>query len=108
MGNSDRQSSILSLSVDELKAWMQAGKAIEIIDVRQPEEHAQGHLDGQLIPLDQLGPALVHLNPASCYVVYCQVGGRSYQAASLMVAAGFSHVYNLEGGYLAWRAAEIA
>lgn len=69
-----------------------------VLDVRTPEEHAQGHLEGSVL-LDLNGgdfqEALPTLDPEAEYVVYCRSGNRSGQAISLMEQAGFENLTNL-------------
>lgn len=69
-----------------------------IIDVRTPEEHAQGHLEGaQLLDLSggQLAATLPSLDPDAEYLVYCRSGNRSAQAVQMMKDAGFTDVTDL-------------
>lgn len=76
----------------------------QLIDVREPDEVAAGSLPGALnIPLGDLGSRLGELDPSIRTVVLCRSGGRSAQAASLLVEAGFADVVNLDGGLLAAR-----
>ncbi len=69
-----------------------------IIDVRSPEEFAQGHLEGaELIDFNagDLEAALTELDPDAEYVVYCRSGNRSSQAVAMMEDAGFTNVTDL-------------
>ena len=69
-----------------------------IIDVRSPEEFAQGHLEGaELIDFNagDLEAALTELDPDAEYVVYCRSGNRSSQAVAMMEDAGFTNVSDL-------------
>ena len=69
-----------------------------IIDVRSPEEFAQGHLEGaELIDFNagDLEVALTELDPDAEYVVYCRSGNRSSQAVAMMEDAGFTNVSDL-------------
>ncbi|WP_205618400.1 rhodanese-like domain-containing protein [Schaalia suimastitidis] len=71
-----------------------------IIDVRTPEEYAQGHLEGA-INIDLSSPSfadtIAQLDTAGSYVVYCRSGNRSGQALTLMTNAGFVDVTNAGG-----------
>ncbi len=79
---------------------------LQLIDVRQPGETAGGVIDGaMLIPLTRLNEQLSALDASKPTIVYCAAGFRSSIAASRMVAAGFSDVSDLLGGYGAWEAA---
>jgi phage shock protein E len=69
-----------------------------VIDVRTPEEFADGHLDGAVnlsVEDGSLQQALGDLDPNASYVVYCRSGRRSAIAAEQMVAAGFTSVEDL-------------
>lgn len=68
-----------------------------LLDVRSPGEFASGHLDGALnIPVDVLPGRLAELGEKDvAIVVYCQSGGRSARASSILTTAGFHTVADL-------------
>lgn len=69
-----------------------------IIDVRTPEEYAEGHLEGAVnidIQAEDFKEQIAALDPAGNYAVYCRSGNRSGQAVSFMESAGFTSVQNL-------------
>jgi phage shock protein E len=71
-----------------------------IIDVRTPDEFAEGHLDGAVnlkVEDGTLAAALADLDPTANYIVYCRSGRRSALAAEQMAAAGFADVTDLGG-----------
>lgn len=74
---------------------------VTVIDVRTPEEHAAGHLDGTLL-LDIQAPGfderLDDLDRDGAYLVYCRTGNRSATAVATMADLGFTEVYDA-GGY---------
>jgi len=75
----------------------------QLVDVRQPEEVADGSLPGAInIPLGDLPDRLGELDPARRVVVLCRSGGRSTNACQVLTAAGFGDVVNLAGGMLAY------
>lgn len=76
------------------------------LDVRTYDEVKQFRIDKRHIPLDELLGRLDELDRTVPIIVYCRVGQRSYVAGQLLLAAGFSKVYNLQGGVLAWQAEE--
>jgi rhodanese-related sulfurtransferase len=81
--------------------------AVTVIDVRTPEEFAEGHIEGaQLIDFNAEGFAdkIDKLDRAKAYFVYCRSGNRSGQATALMKEMGFARVYDLDGGVVAWSA----
>lgn len=76
---------------------------VVIIDVREPEEFAAGHIPGaELIPLGTLANALGDLDKEQTYLLVCRSGNRSGQAAKLMIENGFTQVKNLRGGMNSW------
>lgn len=81
--------------------------AVRILDVREVSEFndALGHIAGaELMPLATVPLKLTELDRAAPTLVVCRSGGRSGRGASLLAAAGFTNVYNLSGGMLAWNA----
>ncbi len=99
------------LSVQQLrtgltKAPALAQKGFLLVDVRSPEEHAEGFIPGTDFNIDfreiktrhrELGAQLTdHI------VVYCQSGHRSNIAAETLADLGYTHVYNVSGSMNAW------
>jgi molybdopterin/thiamine biosynthesis adenylyltransferase/rhodanese-related sulfurtransferase len=77
-----------------------------LVDVREPAEHEAGSIPGsRTVPLSLLrsGGGLADLPEGVPLVLYCSVGVRSAEAASILRAAGRRDVRHLEGGYVAWR-----
>lgn len=92
------------LDVKAFKAKI-AEPGVVLLDVRTPEETAQGKIEGCTeLDFEAVGfeAKLDGLDKNKTYLVYCRSGNRSGQASTLMVEKGFKHVYNLKGGYLAW------
>ncbi|MCB9450078.1 MAG: rhodanese-like domain-containing protein [Anaerolineaceae bacterium] len=76
-----------------------------LIDVRTPEEFASGHIHGAInIPVEVIGSRLSEVPQGEPIVLYCRSGNRSAQAASILVSAGYTGVYDL-GGIIDWQAA---
>lgn len=81
-----------------------------IIDVRTPEEYAQGHLPGAInldVNAPDFGQQIAALDPESTYAVYCRSANRSRTALEMMQAAGLTRVVGLEGGIGALEPAEL-
>ncbi len=79
------------------------GPASQLVDVREPDEVAEGTLPDSLnIPVGDLPARVAELDPAAPVVLFCRSGGRSAQAAEFLVASGFTDVTNLDGGMLAF------
>ena len=87
----------------ELKARLDAGESVTLVDVRRPLEWQIVHLDGSLlIPLDELAQRLGELNPDDELVVLCRAGIRSARAVALLRERGFGHTRHLIGGLMSW------
>lgn len=85
--------------------------AVQIVDVREPEEFAGplGRIPGaMLVPLGTLGAGARELSKDRPVVTVCRSGARSAQATVLLQKAGFQKVANLAGGMLRWRAQRCA
>ncbi len=81
-----------------------------VLDVREENEYKQGHLANAVhIPLGQLGKRLHELEKFrdQTLVAYCRTGNRSNSAASLLRKQGFTSVFNLAGGIVAWQNANL-
>lgn len=87
-----------------------AGGDVAVLDVRTPEEFAEGHVAGATL-IDFYAPdfaeRIAALDRDATYVVYCRSGNRSSQATALMAERGFPAVSDVEGGVLAWEAAGL-
>ncbi|WP_374601329.1 rhodanese-like domain-containing protein [Arenimonas sp.] len=74
-----------------------------LLDVRTPEEFAQGHLPGAvLIPHDQLAERLDEINRDRWVLVYCRSGKRATTAQEILEEAGIE-VRQVEGSWLRWQ-----
>ena len=75
-----------------------------IIDVRTNKEYGQGHIPGAVhVPLADVGTKVKKLKKDKEIVVYCQSGSRSIWAIKRLIGMGYTHLYNLKGGYSAWK-----
>jgi rhodanese-related sulfurtransferase len=95
------------ISVLELKQWKEEGKEFQLIDVREPFEYEMSNLEGENIPLAGVLIEADKISKNIPVVMQCRSGARS--AAALMQLEqnlGYTNLYNLKGGILAW-AAEI-
>jgi len=91
-----------NITAKELKAMLDAGEKVVLIDVRTPEEHREAHIPGSvLMPLDTL-QGVTSLPEGGKLVVYCRSGKRSLKAIEILSAKGFGELTNLEGGINAW------
>jgi adenylyltransferase/sulfurtransferase len=91
------------IDVTELKSWMDEGRPVTVLDVRNPEEYAIGRIQGSvLIPLHELKDRLGELNPADMIVAHCHHGMRSARAIQFLREMGFDRTRNLAGGIDSW------
>ncbi len=91
-----------TMTVEELKARIDAGNSPFLLDVREPYEAQLASIGGTLIPLGTLSGRLSELNKEQEIVVYCHHGIRSAHAVGLLRRAGFTNVKNLSGGIDEW------
>ena len=92
------------ITATELKRRMDAGEDIQLIDVRQPDEHEFAKIKGaKLIPLGDVVRKMDEIDPTRETVVHCKMGGRSAKAIEALQRAGFKgNLTNLKGGITAW------
>ena len=108
--NGQTQTSKTNLSATEFADKMKELPTAPILDVRTPNEFSKGHLvnalnydwngnefEKQIAPLDKSKPVFD----------YCLSGGRSSSAASKMRSDGFTQVYEMDGGIMKWRGANL-
>ena len=110
---------IKEISVDELDEMIEDHQDILLVDVRESEEFAKGHIPGAiLVPRGTLegaaDPAYKHRVERLCaarertVVLYCDTGSRSALATDTLQEMGFERVYNLAGGIEMWDAEGFA
>lgn len=76
-----------------------------ILDVRTPEEFAEGHIEGAVMIdfyRDDFADQLAELDPDVPYLLYCRSGNRSGQTAVLLEDLGFTDVADVDGGVVGW------
>jgi molybdopterin/thiamine biosynthesis adenylyltransferase/rhodanese-related sulfurtransferase len=95
---------ISQVSVEALKARMDAGSAPFVLDVREPHEYAIVNIGATLIPVGSLPERVGEIPVAKDaeIFVHCKTGGRSQKASLALKAAGFTNVSNVAGGITAW------
>jgi monothiol glutaredoxin len=93
---------IRQLSAPELKALIESGAPIELVDVRTHEEQAFARIDGARLLDQAYHDALLRLDRTTPIVFQCHHGIRSQQAAEYFRREGFCNLYNLQGGIEAW------
>jgi rhodanese-related sulfurtransferase len=95
-----------SISVEELKARIDAGETLHLLDVREPFEHEAFNIGGVLLPLGRI--QTLQTDDIEDWkdqevICYCRSGNRSGQACMILEGAGFTNLKNLSGGMNAWQ-----
>ena len=94
-----------NLSAEGLSAELRSSPKPILIDVRQPDEYASGHIPGaRLLPVGELPKHFAELAgmESQPIVTVCRSGGRSATAAAVLTVAGFKNVRSLDGGMRRW------
>lgn len=90
-------------SIDWAKALDMNKAGAQFLDVRNPDELREGYAPRTLrIPLPELRNRMGELPKDQDLLVYCRSGRRSEVAVKLLMNSGFTRVYNVQGGYLAY------
>lgn len=96
---------ITSVSAPEFDKEIKAN-SVQLLDVRTPQEYAEGHIDGAFninIQSDDFRQrAEKELSKDSTILVYCRSGRRSMEAAEMLTKLGYK-VVNLKGGIIEWK-----
>jgi adenylyltransferase/sulfurtransferase len=91
------------LTVQELDKMRRDSIPHMLLDVRENDEYSVGHISGSKhIPLGELPTRLTELPKDQRLVVQCKSGARSSKAVALLEGKGFTNLWNLKGGILAW------
>ncbi len=94
-----------TITAGELKAWLDEGRNVEVIDVREPAEFEIVQIPGaRLVPKGDIvdGSALSSLPTDKQIVLNCKSGARSAEALAVLKKAGFRDAVHVQGGVLAW------
>jgi hydroxyacylglutathione hydrolase/adenylyltransferase/sulfurtransferase len=92
----------INVDPERVQAWMSEDAPPQVIDVREPYEREQGHIEGtRHIPLGELSGQADSLERERPVVFYCRVGARSDMAAQALRASGFE-AYSMTGGLVRW------
>ena len=91
------------ITVSDLKSLMDNKADFQLVDVREPHEYEICNLGGDLIPLSTIPQFIEKIERNKQVIIHCRSGARSGQAVSwLEKNHGFTNIYNLKGGLLAW------
>lgn len=92
------------ITVEELKAKIDNNEDFQLIDVREPFEYEMSNLEGENIPLGGLMIEVDKIDREKPVIFQCRSGKRSASAVmQLEQAYGFTNLYNLTGGIIAWQ-----
>lgn len=91
------------ITVQELKEKMDSGADFQLVDVREPHEFDICNLGGELIPQGEIPSSVDKISKDKQVIIHCRSGARSGNMVQwLEKNHGFSNLYNLKGGILAW------
>ena len=94
-----------NISVEELKARMDAGEKLNVLDVREDNERADFHIGGTHFRLRRIQDMAIEdiedLKDEEV-IVYCRSGNRSQMACLMLEHLGFKNTYNVTGGIVDW------
>jgi rhodanese-related sulfurtransferase len=90
------------ITVEDLKRMKDNGEDFQLIDVREDFEYQMSNLDGELIPLGGILIETEKIDHEKPVIIMCRSGKRSAMAVMQLEAQGFTNLYNLQGGILAW------
>ena len=93
------------ISMDEAVKMMRDEKDYIILDVRRPDEYAEGHIPGAInVPNEEIGAAepLELPDKSQLILVYCRSGRRSKEASEKLVMLGYTNIVEF-GGILDWK-----
>ncbi|MCZ6895236.1 MAG: rhodanese-like domain-containing protein [Gammaproteobacteria bacterium] len=111
--NDDVKDSVTPIEVNAAKEFVARHKNAVIMDVRTPVEYEMSHITGSVnvdVQDESFENMVIALDPNKTYIVHCTknpADGRSNRALETLKSLGFKHLYTLEGGYVAWKDAEL-
>ncbi len=113
LGADDTQKPVTAIEVNAAKEFVAEHDNVVILDVRTPIEYDMSHIPGSAnvdVQDESFEEMLSQLDRDKTYIVQCTknpVGGRSSRALESMQKLGFRNLYSLEGGYVAWKDADL-
>jgi len=91
---------------EDVSLFLEGDIDFTVLDVRRPEEFAQGHLEGAVnlnyFETESFSDSLEKLDRSGNYIIYCKSGFRSTRAYLMMEKMGFTSLYNMTAGYVGW------
>lgn len=102
----DAKSRIKEITQQEFRQWVEQGKDMVILDVREANDHVHSRIEKSVnVPRGVLELEIEDTVPDrhKTIVTYCGGGGRSAMAADTLRQMGYDNVYSLQGGYKEWK-----
>jgi rhodanese-related sulfurtransferase len=102
-----------TIEVKAAKDFVAGNENAVILDVRTPLEYQSSHIAGAVnvnVQDESFADTVSALDPQKTYIVHCTknpADGRSARALETLKGLGFKNLYSLEGGYVAWKEAEL-
>ena len=90
------------ITVQELKSMKDAKEDFQLIDVREEHEFEAAQMGGELITMREVMDNLDKISRDKKVVVHCRSGKRSATVIQALEQQGFTNLYNLKGGIMAW------
>lgn len=91
-----------TISTTELETLLHSNEALNLIDVRETDEFAAGHIkQAKNVPLSEFSEKVDQLDRTTPIHVICAAGGRSMNASAYLDSLGFD-VINVDGGMMSW------
>jgi rhodanese-related sulfurtransferase len=109
----DNQDPVATIEVNAASDFVAQDEDAIILDVRTPVEYEMSHIIGSVnvnVQDESFADRVGELDPNKTYIVHCTknpVDGRSERALETLQGLGFKQLYSLEGGYVAWKDAEL-
>lgn len=101
--NIQNSTNMKEVTVQELKQLIDSGADFQLIDVREPHEYDICNIEGELIPQAEVPGSVDRISKDKQVVIHCRSGARSGNMVQwLEKNHGFTNLYNLKGGILAW------
>ena len=107
------ESTVAKIDVNSAQEYVAQHENAVIMDVRTPVEYEMSHITGAMnvnVQNDDFVSMVAGLDKDKTYLVHCTrnpADGRSARALETLQELGFRNLYNLEGGYIAWKEAEL-
>ncbi len=104
---------VAKIDVNSAQEYVAQHENAVILDVRTPAEYDMSHITGAMnvnVQNDDFATMVAGLDKDKTYLVHCTrnpADGRSARALVTLQELGFSNLYHLEGGYIAWKEAEL-